>query len=240
MASAPNAMPSAAYNLANVSQTFDYDLTLIKRVADSAQAIVLTVDQSNLFNTPLQENSEWYRCRYYNLYMHCQTPSYKPGYLLEIAGGEVTRKKAESYLHHEPLGCDSLGWHNTCEPITGYNRHLSDSAAMVHTINHRLRDAQDFSHNVSVLKEIVTLCAAKGTKLIVVSMPLSSAYRRHASATQVAMLRQTAEELVSAGAIYHDYGDDPRFTDADFHDSDHLDREGARRFTQILCDELLY
>ena len=84
-----------------------------------------------------------------------------------------------------------------------------------------------------------TFCKENGIRAILVTTPVSSAYRALLDNRQLEKTYSVIEEMCSRhGAEYHDYMADSRFTEGDFHDSDHLSDEGAKKFTLILKEDL--
>lgn len=234
----PSCLSTDAFNLANVSQTLDYDAALLEQLDGDGGCVVLTVDNSNLFDPPLWESSEWYRCRYYHLYMDCEPPAYTPGYLLEIADVPTTRLKVAVYRHHKPLGCDSLGWGNTYAALASgdHNAALTDSAAVSRNRAHTLRQEADLHRNLSHLQRIIAICSQRHARLVIVSPPVSESYRRYIPQRQRQILDSVVATLPSA-VEYRDYASDPRFGDSDFYDSDHLNTRGANRFSKLLSSD---
>ena len=104
----PDVFKRKAYNLCNVSQIFEYDEYLLKRYLPKCKSltdVVLVVDNSNLFDMPL-ENTEEFRCIYYRLYMDYPKHSRWSKYGFELSNIQALKEK----IQHRNDTCSDLGW----------------------------------------------------------------------------------------------------------------------------------
>jgi len=75
---------------------------------------------------------------------------------------------------------------------------------------------------------------------VLVVSPVTRGYARGTNAQEVAAMRAELSRLAQTrGALVADYLDDPRFSDDEFYDFDHLNRSGAQHFTGILRTEII-
>lgn len=87
--------PCKTYNLCQVSQIFEYDEYLLKRYAPKLKKlreVILIADNSNLFDAPL-EQTEWFRCIYYRLYMDYPKHSLWSKYGFELSNVQAALRE---------------------------------------------------------------------------------------------------------------------------------------------------
>lgn len=233
----PELLPYAAVNLANVSQTLDIDLLLLEYYAPRCprlHTIILSLDNSNLFDIPMQLTDEWFRCGYYRRYMHLG-PYYRPRYWLEIFHFESTREKIRKWHRQHRPDCTPLGW-NSDNSID--QRHPDWNTTQVEHVlqRHTCRDWQQAAANRSTLLAIARYCQDRHLRLLLVGTPVYDAYTSGIPADQQAFLQATRQAASdNYGAQILDLSCDSTFCDSDFFDPDHLTHEGASKLTLRLA-----
>src|SRR5262249_17412640 len=86
--------------------------------------------------------------------------------------------------------------------------------------------------NFNLLLNSVTKCQEKGIEVVLVSTPTHEKYHRWFSEDYLAETSQYLQRLRRERNVrFLDFGADPRFVDADFYDTDHLNHSGAIKFT---------
>lgn len=228
----PDAFGTAAYNLCNVSQTFEYDEWLLQRFLPDAarlKTVVLVADNSNFFDPPL-EQTEWFRCIYYRLYMHYPKHSLLSRYGFELASLSAAREKL---MRGGDDSCDSLGWNSSYVAETRNPADLTDAAAARSVERHRCRDWQTAAANASTLQRIARLCRRHGVQLVLVQAPVARAYINKVDRRQLDFVRRTCR---ATGALVVDASADARFSEADFYDADHLNTDGAAKWSRVVAD----
>jgi hypothetical protein len=92
----------------------------------------------------------------------------------------------------------------------------------------------------AAVTEMVEWARARHVVPVLVVSPVTRGYALGTDAQEVAAMRSELAELANRrGALVADYLDDPRFSDDEFYDFDHLNRSGAQRFTGILRTEII-
>ena len=125
----------------------------------------------------------------------------------------------------------------------------ADAAYKRHIVTDKLDEAGNRIVNyeeINALKELIVLCQEGGYEPILVTTPFlkeytDAIYRGDASFFED-FYRMVNEICDETGAAYYDYAFDERFIRNYewFFDSDHLNREGARQFTNILVREVVH
>ncbi len=94
-----------------------------------------------------------------------------------------------------------------------------------------------FEENVRNVRTIARLCKERGARLILVSTPYYETAQKATSEKHRAATRRFVEEVRKGGydnVVYKEYTFDPRFSDDDFFNANHLNEHGAAKFAEIL------
>lgn len=235
----PDLLETEAYSLAGVSQTFDIDCDLLEAYLPALprlRNVVACADAAILFDPPLCEGEEKFRCTYYNLYL--PTPRYGrwPRFSFETAAYTGVRNKVGAWLNGDVSPhIDRYGWYDGYIPDKKRRIDFSVQAAHECAEKHYKHGAKYLEHNRARLQRLYTLCRQHGLRFVLIATPTSP----HYAAALPAQATKAADNTLhafkgKAGALVLDYSRDARFTETDFFDTDHLSTDGAAKFTRIL------
>ena len=234
---APRLMP-ATVNLANVSQTLSVDKLVLEealRHKKRLKRVILSVDHSNLFDPPLSEGKEYWRTTYYNRYMSLPVGPRRTRVRFETAHVASAKNKLLSYLENPVLACDSAGWGTAYVPAPEDSLLLTPEARRDAARRHAMTSLRNARKNVSDLLAIVRLCQSRGLQLWLVQPPVMPGYLENIPEQQRRLLRRLMLRCGTGRNVrVVDMQQDGRFVRGDFHDADHLNHDGARKFTKIL------
>lgn len=94
--------------------------------------------------------------------------------------------------------------------------------------------------NVALLASLQRELAARSIRLVLFTPPVSQSYAALIEPERGLQWRGALRGLTSAlGVPYRDYLADPRFSDADFRDCNHLNQKGRRKLTDSLQTDLI-
>lgn len=239
----PALLHSCALNLANVSQTPNIDIRLLKACLPKMpklRTVVTGTDNAIFFDAPLQEGGESFRCTYYNLYMDLERIGAWPEWGFEMSHWDGAQERLKQTLLGSGFAvCDSLGWYPEYKLEKREEGALSDEMGRRRNDNNTCRNWDFPKRNRELLLELTRLCQANGIRLIVLRTPVSAVYRRYTPKRQAEAVEQMLNECRrSEGVTVADYAADKRFDDNDFFDTDHLTANGAEKFSKILSAEL--
>ena len=240
----PDLLGANAFSLANVSQAPEYDYWLLSTYihrCKNLKTVVMVADEANLFDQPMEdEPEEWYRCRYYRIYMDYPKHSKCSKYNLECSHVSTFSRKLPPALRYAFTGaysieCDSLGFGNSFNTPERFDSTFMEDYATRVAAYHRCKDWSQVDRNFAYMMKIARLCRDKGVRLILVTPPMWKGFVEKVSERQLAVMRACIAKLQKAtGALYGDYLQDARFQGVDFYDADHLSKQGAAKFTTIL------
>lgn len=239
----PALLGEGTFSLANVSQHYEQDYYLLNKFAPkltSLKTVVLTIDDAMLFDPPLEQGDESYRCTYYNLYMGCDKYSHSPKYALELCNFAAWREKLnkavpEMLSGNVKLDCDSLGFATTF-PTPAEWDHVAMSLQVDVTLKrHESKDNSFVAHNAGYIEKIAVWCQEHDVQLVLVSTPLYSDYSKRMAPEVIATMNSIAIEMCTKhDAIYYNLMNEDCFTGTDFYDADHLSQQGAAKLTRML------
>lgn len=244
----PDSLATNTFNLSNVSQLYEQDWFLLNRYSErlkSLRNVVLVVDDCSPFDAPLEQLPEdWHRSIYYRLYMDYDKHPLFSRYAFEWSSYSTFRRKLMPALKYAftgkaELDCDSLGFGKGF-----YTPEHFDSVTMQHQSDiaierHRCKDWTLVNNNRDYLFKIAQWCQEHGVRLVLITTPMWSGFYSKIDDKQLNVMYQIANQCVEQyGATYYDYMRDPRFQGTDFHDGDHLSRQGAEKFTRVLKEEI--
>jgi hypothetical protein len=90
------------------------------------------------------------------------------------------------------------------------------------------------------LRDLAARLRQRGVRVVFMTLPVSAGYLGRQSSEARARTAETIRELCREfGTEWKDYSGDPRFTDEDFWDADHLNFPGAAKFSRFLGEEFV-
>ena len=236
-------MLDSAFSLANGSQATECDEFLLRKFAPQCphlRTVVFVVDNSGLFDIPLEDSDEWFRCTYYRLYMGYTKHSWLSRYNFELAHYASMMEKFRLHLGGGIVDCDSAGWGTRfrleAKDMKQWSR---DTVAATYTVDrHRCRNWLSAVANREVVLRVADYCQQHRLRLVLLKTPVWSTYTSRVSTVQQFFLEDLRKKCRREyGAVLLDYSSDPRFLSDDFFDTDHLSDVGATKFTHILHEE---
>lgn len=230
-------LADSVFNLANVSQTPDLDLALLKHYLDNLpnlRRIVIPISYFTFVDPKLEDTNEWFRCIGYKVSMHLPEHSDFSKYNFEIADFEGYSAKLRGLAFKAPSNkCDSLGWglgFSLADRSGSWeNQGKERAAATTLPLTGRADEVE------VILGETISFCRSRGIECVFVTTPAWHTYRENLDRAQLADMQQRAARISSLYRVpYLNLFADPDFTADDFHDVDHLSDLGAAKFTSRL------
>lgn len=240
----PQYFQYSTFNLAGMSQTILIDQLLFQKHVPhmpNLKWVVLNVEYYSLSmqDTALMNED---RKHYYNTFMDIDVPTVSAldpkSYFVSLNRRfSINLNLIESYFEKGSiLYCDRNGFGSF------YNKDraigLGGSATeMSHHENYSL----DFALNLSRLEEMITFCAQRNIRVMLVTMPVSSPYAALADPSKLARIVASCEALQAkySNLTYLNMFQTAAFNDDDFFDADHLHDEGAKKCSLIVNRAML-
>ncbi len=239
----PAYLEGNAFNAAYVSQSIDIDALIFAKYRarmSRLKTVIVAVSYESLYYQLSAGAGAW-RARNYALYYgldvgtearrHLEALSFR---LPENAGRVVNYHfRHRNYLTSVPLGWGTDHREAGMADLAASGR----SAAEHHHHDVNLSAAQQrFRENEVALEKLIAWCAARDVQIVLVTLPAHVSYREHVKADQWTPTEAALHRMAAHydDCVYVNLLADPRFTDGDFHDGDHLAEVGARKLTGVI------
>lgn len=236
----PEILGDSTFNLANISQTPEYDEALLESylpLIPNLKRIIIPISYFT-FRDPRLETMSPELCVNYKVGMHLPIHSDFSIYNLSIYDFKAYCGRLRGLvLHQDSNDCDSLGFglgfdlsHRSSDWIEG-----GEARARELTISAPGRPLEVFR----TFEKMINLCRENGIECIFITTPVWQSFRDHADKSQYAEMQKLTKTLTSKYRLrYFDWYDSNEFTDEDFHDSDHLSDIGAEKMSRMLGDSI--
>lgn len=239
----------SCFNFALESQSLMYDYRILKCYADRINKggiVFIVVSYFSLFGKPERESNAFIAMnnRYYKIL---------PSNLIE--GYDFITDCIINYIPALALNVNVViktirgnttedRKQNTAEKLDNIKR-VGEERVAHHCENIKNnRDIRFNEERKEALYNLIELCREKKLTPILVTTPYLTEYSEPFKRDSVFMnaFRSTLNEVISnTGVRYYDYSEDERFSHdyTLFSDTDHLNRNGALKFTQILIEDVM-
>lgn len=237
----PELLGDSTFNLANISQTPEYDLAILEHYLPSLpniKRIIIPISYFTFRDPKLEKGDEWMLASRYKIQMGLPLHSDFSIYNLEISDFDAYKGKLKNLIIKSPSNiCDSLGFglgFNLASRSPGWKEN-GPQRAEKHTLTtpgrfEEVRDTQD---------QLMALARKHNLEIVFITTPACPTYIKALDSIQLAEMYEGIDDLVKTYNVsYYDFLSDKRFSDIDFYDPDHLSDIGAAKFTQMIADTL--
>jgi len=101
-------------------------------------------------------------------------------------------------------------------------------------------DFKIYERNLKILNKMIKILKQKSIEPILITTPTHRSYYKNLDVKIINIINNTVENITKHHKIkYYNYLKDDRFVDSDFYNCDHLNYNGAKKFSKILDDEVL-
>ncbi|MDD2714431.1 MAG: hypothetical protein PHW04_00905 [Candidatus Wallbacteria bacterium] len=252
----PEFLAKPAFNLSFKSQDHYYDLKILESTLGRMKklsAVIIGVDWFSLgFDEAKKVRSytlnyyrEWgilpekqgYKTFFYYSQFLTHRKSLLPDLLKKNSGFSI-----ESGRVDDARAIDPRNYTVTPDGFLYLNLHHppkvldNDALKKVETHMSVNYDSAVILDNLANLEAAAALCRKSGVKLLLVTPPYSSYYRKYFPEDVKAKFYRS---LGYCQSIKHlDYSNSEAFSDDDFSDADHLNAAGAKKFTEMIANDL--
>lgn len=225
-------LDDSAFSLALVSQTYQYDLYLLKHYPmPKLKTLILPFSYFSLWED--ESNMTPFDISRYRIYMDCDMHERWSHYGFEFFATSSFIEKLKSLYTPPTETWSTRGWGTN---YTLANRNEPWDNGKERAENNTYLDSTIVDNNRNYLFEIFDFCRKRNVQTILVTTPVSPTFLKHEDIRQVEINRKERDKLLSVypEVIYLNLEDDPRFTSSHFYDADHLNTDGARLLTSLL------
>lgn len=243
---APQFLDRPAFNLANGSQSLHYDTQLVLKYSDSMpnlKLVIFTISYHALEYRLINSIERW-RAGFYRQVYGIPGEDGKEGFELTNYSyiALYTPKEAFRQALGEFLGgsvVKAAGTETTT--ITDTQSEVSEDFGRKRVQLHETQMRQvDLLHNVESLERACALLKQRGVSVVFITIPTHRTYYLQINGASYQKMQETIRQITERHQVpYFNYMHDERFTDDDFINSDHLNERGARKFSQILNEDVV-
>ena len=237
----PDHFDKKAFNIANVSQTLLYDKLLLQKHVDNfknLKYIILNVEYTSLSQDDRVPELEW-RKYFYKSQMQLEAGTVSDfdikKYSLALAPRfKLTVSAVKKYFSEGTLvECSENGWGR----LTGINKEYNNLQMGRNIVKKHEDGSLDFTKNVQRLKDMIEICRQRDIKVILVNMPVTSYYAVNVNKEKLLKIFAECTMLAKYNNVeYINLFQGSGFTNSDFHDTDHLNEEGAEKCSRLVSE----
>lgn len=233
----PELLGDSVFNLANISQTPDYDLALLKMwlgKMPNLRKIYLSTSYCTFREGNLEEIAD-NLCNNYKVAMHLPLHSDFSKYNLVITDFNAWAGRLRSLVQHEDANlCDSLGFGLGFDLSTRSKAWEDKGLDRVQSLT-LPPDSVRCNEVMRIFSEILSMAQSRSIQCTFVMTPAWHTFRQAADSIQLReAIDLTGQLATQFNADFINLYDSPLFVEEDFHDSDHLSDIGAAKFTALL------
>jgi len=229
----PEYIHSQSFNAAYVSQSFNYDMYILKRYEDkwdSLQYIVLALDYPSLYGR-LEKGTEAWRIKNYTIYYDINS-SINAADQTEVCNNNLkmvfTRLSNYYIKKTSAITSSALGWGNDYTAA-----HKKDLTVTGRAAAQRYHAYHWLSENMGSLRSITEFAKAKNISLVFFTPP---GYTTYVENMDKGKLNEAIHEAIGVtgtyeNTIYLNWLNDPSFVAGDYYDADHMNEIGAKKLS---------
>jgi hypothetical protein len=239
----PHQLRGSGFNLANNAQTLYYSDEIMKRVLPELpklKRVIVQIDYVSLYSEMYDNQDSW---RAYGYYQEWHIPLQRPidYWNVRLVSRAALYKTLPILLElvkgrraNFATCVDDRGW---CDaPLEWADPGIGDEAGrrMV-AANHSNMHEDHLATNTAVLEHLLAMLRKRGVEVDIVVMPITPYYRAAMNSATWDRAEIIMKDLARKyEARYLNFERDPRLTDEDFNDVNHLNSRGAKRFSEFL------
>lgn len=242
---APQFLELPAFNLGYASQSLYYDTQLVLKYVDSIPNLKLVIFaisyhalEYRLTNTAERWRTGFFRQVYgipsedgeegFQLTNYSHIALYTPKEAVRLAsGGFLGAAEAEATRDQTP----AIVTRGEVSEDFGRRR--------IRFHENQMRQG-DLLYNVAVLERGCALLKGRNVSVVFITVPTHHTYFDQINVTSYQRMQETIKQITEKyGVLYFNYLRDDRFTQEDFFNSDHLNKQGAEKFSHILNEDVV-
>jgi len=237
----PDYFSCSGFNLSNVSQSLFYDTEITMKYLDRLtrlKAVIITIFYPSFWFELSDSFENWRDYLYFRSY-GIKYPGLKVFTLETISYAAIYPRKLLIQFCRDPTRFTTEKLHENgwilsppAQDVSG----IDDIAGLDRfKYHHSLVKRSNLFRNLHYLARIMAELQKRNIKIFFVTVPVYKTYSKYIDQKIENENHRVIDELCSRyGCKYFDYSKDSRFIMSDFYDSDHLNREGAKKFSMIL------
>lgn len=238
----PEFISKKSFNASHVSQSLAYDFEIFKKFNPKLTKLKILAIPISYFSLHynVENGKEAWReknyCIYYNIFRSKQIKNY-----FELTSNSAKTDSiilTDYYKKNKDLKkCNALGWRLHDSLL--YRKNMAKNAKRS-AKRHNYSVAKNLKQNQSILKDFIAIAKSKNFKILLYTAPVTEKYYTLLNPKKLRENKKVMASLTDNKTVfYHDFINDARFQESDFYDADHLNNQGAAKFSKIMDATLL-
>ncbi|MEO0894957.1 MAG: DUF1574 family protein [Bacteroidota bacterium] len=238
----PAYLEGPAFNLAYTAQTFTFDLFLLEKYLDQMpqlERIIFPISYPSYGSEAYLFQGIYNKTYYFKHFFGSDafTKWYEPENYSLTALFTVKRSVDRAMTYYEGkdtlVEFDQYGWYFWEDSMT--EKQLIQNGAQTGMYHNQFYDSALYPENIQNLSKMIQMCQENGVELILVSTPMHQSYQQEMKEERYQHMVKTTDSLSRLHKIpYWNFTTDTSYTLHHFMDSNHLNKRGARKFTEEL------
>lgn len=244
----PEYLHRPAINLANAGQDVQLDSAVFFKSVQDLPRLNTVILEFDYLTMEEKNDADYFKLPWYNRFYDVKLGSVSllhrlsvysssPAYFNKLIIDEINPKRFKYNLNKAGF---------IINDFPGIMEELKyDSLALARTSNERLKDKhtresiKDFRFNKAKFDAIVKYCGSRNIRVIIISTPMYSTYLNHEIPAKNHRREDYINQLQQLPFVtYFDFEKDSRFGVHDFKNDDHLNSNGAKKFS-LLIDSIV-
>jgi len=243
----PKYFDREAFNISNTSQCLYQDYNVLLRYLPECKNIKMVIIPISYFTlqSDLALSVEAWRCAYYSFYMGVQGEESPSLFELRNHSALVLWDGPIGVINNlvkvNKMGINEYGYQVPEKTRSKIDDIINDNAGKARVAYHdKLIDHNLLGANIVILNKMANELNKSNIKFVFVTTPVYKTYYQHVSRENYEIMTNTINLIASKYSTKHfNYFYDDRFDLNNFLDNDHLNEEGAKKFSIILKNEVI-
>jgi hypothetical protein len=236
-----------AYNFSNASQCLYQDYKVLLKYLPECKNVKMVIIPISYFSiqSDLAKSPEAWRCAYYAFYLGVQAGNPISMYDLKDYSAlflwDGPLKVIKGIRNINKMDINEYGYQTPEKSKSNINEIINDNEGKRRAAYHdKFMSSSLIDLNVSALEGMANELTKRNIQIIFVTTPVFKTYQQHISKANYDVMTRTMDMMSKKySAKSFNYFYDNRFEINDFLDNDHLNAEGARKFSIILKNEII-
>jgi hypothetical protein len=243
----PQYFEREAFNFSNTSQFLYQDYKVLLKYLPECNKIKMVIIPISYFSlhSDLASSPEAWRCAYYSFYMGVQAKVSQSAFDLKnysalfLWDGPIELIKG--IRNSKELNINEFGYQTPEKSESNIAEIINDKSGKMRVANHHeIMKSYLFHSNLSTLDRMAEVLSNRKIKIVFVITPVYKTYYQNISKNNYDIMINAIDKIARKySAKSFNYFYDDRFKRHDFMDNDHLNAEGAKKFSIILKNEVI-
>jgi hypothetical protein len=241
----PDYFSMRGYNVANVEQSLYYDTRITLKYLDkmtSLKVVLIAISYHGLW-WQVNEGQEGFRDYFYADYWDIWYPTIKCydinvySKILQYSNDRAFQFALNGFKANLVAEYQDNGWAPKMRSPAPINDSIGNATMAFHKNSFK---KENLDNNIKDLNNLLSALKARNITPVLLSTPVTSCNYKFMEPSRLKSIDSVISGLCKTyNCKWYDYHNDARFTNDDFKDVAHLNKDGATKFSKIIDEEIL-